>query len=150
MLNRWTGIGHLGQDPELRSTGGGQSVASLRLATTDRYKDKEGKWIDRTEWHSVVVWGRTAENVAKFCKKGKQIYVEGRLATRKWQDKEGKDRYTTEIVADSVQFLGGAGGQSEGGGYGGGQQSRPADSGRGGSAQDDRDVPFGGDDDVPF
>jgi single-strand DNA-binding protein len=122
MVNKVILIGNLGQDPELRSTAGGQSVGSLRVATTDKYKDKEGNLQERTEWHSVVVWGRDAENVHKFCKKGKQLYIEGRLQTRKWQDKEGKDRYTTEIVAETVRFLGGAGGagggEEGGGGYG--------------------------------
>jgi single-strand DNA-binding protein len=137
MVNKVILIGNLGQDPELRSTPGGQSVCTLRLATADRYKDKDGNWVDRTEWHSVVVWGRTAENVNKYCKKGKQIYVEGRLTTRKWQDKEGKDRYTTEVVADTVQFLGGGGGGREGaeeggGGYGGGGYGGGGRNGGGG------------------
>ncbi|MFZ5479893.1 MAG: single-stranded DNA-binding protein [Myxococcota bacterium] len=118
MVNKVILIGNLGQDPELRSTPGGQSVASLRLATTERVKDKEGNWLDKTEWHSVVVWGRQAENVHQYCKKGKQLFIEGRLQTRKWQDKEGKDRYTTEVVAENVRFLGGGGGGG-GGGYGG-------------------------------
>ena len=98
MVNKVILIGNLGQDPELRSTPSGQSVATLRLATQERVKDKDGNWTDRTEWHNVVVWGRTAENVNQYCKKGKQIYVEGRLQTRKWQDKEGKDRYTTDEI----------------------------------------------------
>ncbi|MFN7143938.1 MAG: single-stranded DNA-binding protein [Myxococcota bacterium] len=133
MVNKVILIGNLGQDPELRSTSGGQSVASLRLATTDKYKDKEGNLQERTEWHSVVVWGRDAENVNKFCKKGKQLYIEGRLQTRKWQDKEGKDRYTTEVVADVIRFLGGAGGagggDEGGGGYGGGGGGRSGGGG---------------------
>jgi single-strand DNA-binding protein len=138
MVNKALLIGHLGQDPELRNTPSGQSVATLRLATADRYKDRDGNWQDRTEWHTVVVWGRTAENVAKFCKKGKQIYVEGRLTTRKWQDKEGKDRYTTEIVADTVQFLGGR--------EGGGSEERGRDDRNTGrreaSRADDDGIPF--------
>jgi single-strand DNA-binding protein len=139
MVNKVLLIGHLGQDPELRNTPGGQSVATLRLATADRYKDRDGNWQDRTEWHTVVVWGRTAENVAKFCKKGKQIYVEGRLTTRKWQDKEGKDRYSTEIVAETVQFLGGAR-------EGGGSDDRGRDDRNTGrreaSGADDDGIPF--------
>ncbi len=121
MVNKVILIGNLGQDPELRSTGGGQSVASLRIATAEKFKDKDGNWQERTEWHSVVVWGRQAETVQQYCKKGKQLYIEGRLQTRKWQDKEGKDRYSTEVVADTVRFLGGggAGGGEEGGGGGG-------------------------------
>jgi len=126
VVNKVILVGNLGQDPEVRTTQGGQSVASLRIATTDRVKDKDGNWGDRTEWHSVVVWGRTAENVQKFCRKGKQLYIEGRLQTRKWQDKEGKDRYSTEVVAETVHFLGGGrgegggGGGDEGGGFSGG------------------------------
>jgi len=126
MVNKVILIGNLGQDPELRSTANGQSVGSLRLATTEKFKDRDGNLQERTEWHSVVLWGRDAENVHKFCKKGKQLYIEGRLQTRKWQDKTtGADRYSTEIVADQVRFLGGAagregGGDEGGGGYGGG------------------------------
>jgi single-strand DNA-binding protein len=135
MVNKVILIGNLGQDPELRSTAGGQSVASLRVATTDKFKDKEGNLQERTEWHSVVVWGRDAENVNKYCKKGKQLYIEGRLQTRKWQDKEGKDRYTTEVVAETVRFLGGAGGAGgageEGGGGGGYGRGRGGQGGGG-------------------
>lgn len=125
MVNKVILVGNLGADPELRSTQGGQSVCSLRLATTEKFKDREGNLQDRTEWHSVVVWGRQAEIVNQYCRKGRQIYVEGRLQTRKWQDRDGKDRYTTEIVADNVRFLGGGGrdageGGEHGGGYGGG------------------------------
>lgn len=112
MVNKVILIGNLGADPEVRATNGGSFVGKLRLATGERRKDKEGNWTDHTEWHRVVVFGRTAENVAKFCKKGKTLYVEGRLQTQKWQDKEGKDQYTTEVIADEVRFLGGA----EGGG----------------------------------
>lgn len=136
MVNKVILIGNLGQDPELRSTQGGQSVASLRLATAEKYKDKDGNWQERTEWHSVVVWGRQAETVQQYCKKGKQLYIEGRLQTRKWQDKEGKDRYSTEIVAETVRFLGGggggAGGQDEGGGGGGGGYGGGGNRGGGG------------------
>jgi single-strand DNA-binding protein len=134
MVNKVILIGNLGQDPELRSTSGGQSVASLRVATTDKYKDKEGNLQERTEWHSVVVWGRDAENVHKYCKKGKQLYIEGRLQTRKWQDKDGKDRYSTEVVAEAVRFLGGGagGGGGEEGGGGGGGGGRYGNRGSGG------------------
>ncbi|MCK6508039.1 single-stranded DNA-binding protein, partial [Myxococcota bacterium] len=118
-VNKAILVGNLGQDPELRTTGGGTPVATLRIATTERRRDKDNNWSDHTEWHTVVVFGRTAENVSKFCKKGRQLYVEGRIQTRKWQDKEGKDRYSTEIVADVVHFLGGGGerGGDGGGGY---------------------------------
>ncbi len=123
MVNKAILIGNLGQDPEVRTTAGGNQVATLRVATSDRRKDQSGQWVDHTEWHTVVAFGRTAENVAKFCRKGKQLFIEGRLQTRKWQDKEGRDRWSTEIVADTIRFLGGGGGGGGGegeGGYGGG------------------------------
>jgi len=124
-VNKVILIGNLGKDPELRTTGGGTSVCTLNIATTERRKDRDGNWSDQTEWHSVVTFGKTAENVHRYCKKGKQIFVEGRLQTRKWQDKEGKDRWTTEVIADDIRFLsGGSGGGDRGdrggGGYGGG------------------------------
>ena len=113
MINRVTLVGNLGQDPETKSTPSGQSVAQLRVATTSSYKDREGNRQEATEWHTVVVWGKQAEACGKYLAKGRQVYVEGRLATRKWTDKEGKDRYTTEVVAETVRFLGGAGGNSD-------------------------------------
>ena len=129
-VNKAILVGNLGQDPEIRSTGSGTPVATLRIATSDRRKDRDGNWTDHTEWHTVVVFGRQAENVGRFCRKGKQLFIEGRIQTRKWQDKEGRDRYNTEIVANDVRFLGGRGeGASDnygggsnygGGGYGGG------------------------------
>ncbi len=122
MVNKVILIGNLGQDPEIRTTGGGSSVCNLRIATTTRRKDQSGQWNDQTEWHSVVCFGRTADNVANFMRKGRQIYIEGRLQTRKWQDREGKDRWSTEVVADNVKFLGSrdGGGGGGGGNYGGG------------------------------
>lgn len=136
MVNKVILVGNLGADPELRSTQSGQSVCSLRLATSEKYKDKEGAMQERVEWHRVVVWGPQADNVNKFCKKGKQLFIEGRIQTRKWQDKEGKDQYTTEIVADNVKFLSGGGhaaedGESAGasGGGGGGGYNRGGASG---------------------
>ncbi len=159
MVNKVILIGNLGQDPELRTTQGGTSVASLRLATTEKIKDKEGNWVDKTEWHSIVVWGRTAETVNQYCKKGKQLFIEGRLQTRKWTDKQGQDRYSTEIVADNVRFLGGSpregggeggdgGGYSRGGGGGGGGgYSRGGTGGaapRGGGGGGGYDRPAGG------
>jgi len=104
-VNKAILVGRLGVDPELRTTGSGTHVVNIRMATTDRRKEGES-WVDHTEWHNVTVWGRTAENVAKFCTKGKEIYVEGKIQTRKYQDKSGADRYSTEIVADNVRFLG--------------------------------------------
>ncbi len=121
-VNKAILVGNLGQDPEIRSTGSGTPVATLRVATSDRRKDREGNWTDHTEWHTVVVFGRQAENVGRYCRKGKQLFIEGRIQTRKWQDKEGRDRYNTEIVADNIRFLGGRG-ESASDGYGGGGNS---------------------------
>ena len=121
-VNKVILVGNLGADPETRTTGGGTVVATLRLATTERQKDREtGNWTDHTEWHRVVCFGKVAENVSRFLKKGRQIYIEGKIRTRKWQDKDGQDRWSTEVIADTVQFLGGGGGgRDEGGGFEGG------------------------------
>lgn len=113
-VNKAILVGHLGKDPELRYTQNQHPVCSFSIATNDRRKDQSGEWTDHTEWHNIVVWGKVAENCSRYLKKGRQVYIEGRLQTRKWQDKEGRDRYTTEIVAQTVQFLG-----SKGSGAGG-------------------------------
>ncbi|MEZ0391525.1 MAG: single-stranded DNA-binding protein [Pseudobdellovibrionaceae bacterium] len=105
-VNKVILVGRLGADPELKSVGNGQSVARLNLATSESWTTKEGSKQERTEWHRVVVWGRQAENCAKHLSKGRQVYVEGRLQTRNWEDQQGQKRYTTEIVASTVQFLG--------------------------------------------
>ena len=104
-LNKVMLIGNLGADPELRYTPSQMAVCSLRIATNERRKSADGQWTDHTEWHSVTVWGKQAENCNQYLQKGKQVYIEGRLQTRKWQDQEGKDRYKTDIIASSVQFL---------------------------------------------
>lgn len=105
-LNKVILIGNLGADPEVRSTSNGSRVATLSLATGRQWKNQSGEKQEKTEWHSVVFFGRQAEIAGEYLKKGRQVYVEGRLQTRKWQDKEGQDRYTTEIVADRMQMLG--------------------------------------------
>ena len=105
-LNKVSLVGHLGQDPKISYTQSGQPVANLRMATSERFKDKQGQWTDRTEWHSVVVWGKDAEFCSNYLGKGALVMTEGRLQTRKWQDKEGQDRYSTEVVASRVQSLG--------------------------------------------
>ena len=105
MLNKVMIIGRLGADPELRYTQGGQPVCSLRIATDESYTDKDGNRVERTEWHSVAVFGKTADHCNQFLRKGSLVYVEGKLFTRKWQDQKGQDRYTTEIRAERVQFL---------------------------------------------
>lgn len=157
-VNKVILIGNLGRDPEVRSTAGGTSVANLNIATTERRKDRDGNWADHTEWHRVVAFGNTAENVGKFLKKGRQVYIEGKLSTRKYTDKDGVEKYSTEVVADAVRFLGsgeGGGGRAQGGGGGG----APSGGGGGGGGRQDDYPPaesgsYGGgshgDDDIPF
>lgn len=113
-LNKVLLMGHLGADPELRYTTNQTAICNFSVATNDRRKGADGQWQDFTEWHKVVAFGKTAENCSNFLKKGRQVFVDGRIQTRKWQDQEGKDRYSTEIVANTVQFIGGAKG-AEGG-----------------------------------
>ncbi len=107
-VNKVILIGHLGADPEIRYTQGGAPVATLRLATNEAWTNKSGQKEQRTEWHRIVAWSKLAELVGQYLSKGRQIYVEGRLQTRSWDDKEGNKRYTTEVVASTIQFLGGA------------------------------------------
>ena len=126
-INKVILIGNLGRDPELRYTQSGQAVANFSLATTDRFSNREGERQERTEWHRVTVWGKTAENCAQYLNKGRSVYVEGRLQTREWEDKEGQKRRTTEVIAQTVQFLGARGesaGAPAGGGEGGGGDFR--------------------------
>ncbi len=105
-LNKAILIGNLGKDPEVRYTTAGQAVASFSLATSEKFKNKNGDWEERTEWHRVTLWGKLAEIAGEYLVKGKTIYVEGRLQTRKWQDKDGNERYTTEVVGDRMLMLG--------------------------------------------
>ena len=110
-VNKVILVGNLGRDAELRYTPGGAPVATLNLATTEVWNDKaSGQKQEKTEWHRIVLWGKSAESLSEYLTKGKQIYVEGRLQTRKWQDKDGNDKYTTEIRADRITLLGGGGG----------------------------------------
>ncbi len=110
-VNKVIIVGRLGGDPELKSVGNGQSVARLNVATSEMWTGKDGQKQERTEWHRIVVWGKQAENCAKFLAKGRQVYVEGRLQTRSWEDTaSGQKKYATEIVANTVQFLGGGAG----------------------------------------
>jgi single-strand DNA-binding protein len=105
-VNKVILVGNLGANPEMRYTQAGQAVANLRLATTERWTDKNGQKQEITEWHRIVVWGKQAEIVGQYLTKGRQIYVEGRIRTRQWQDQQGQKRYSTEIVAQTVQMLG--------------------------------------------
>ncbi|MFY8327099.1 single-stranded DNA-binding protein [Pseudoalteromonas sp. ZZD1] len=132
-VNKVILVGNLGQDPEVRYMPNGNGVANITLATSDSYKDKNtGQMVDKTEWHRVVFFGKLAEIVGEYCRKGSQIYVEGKLQTRKWTDQQGQEKYTTEIVVDGftgqMQMLGARGGDQQGGGYQGGQQSQGGQS----------------------
>jgi single-strand DNA-binding protein len=154
-VNKVILIGNLGADPETRYLPSGDAVTNLRIATTDTWKDKSGEKQEHTEWHRISFFGKLAEIAGEYLKKGSPVYVEGRIRTRKWQDKEGQERFSTEIVADRMQLLGARGGG--GGGGGGGAESMPrepaaASSGAkpapqkksGGGAFDEMD------DDIPF
>ncbi len=124
-VNKVILVGNLGRDPEVRYSANGQAIANVTIATTESWKDKNtGEKQEKTEWHRIVFFGRLGEIVGEYLKKGAQIYVEGRLQTRKWQDKEGKDRYTTEIVANEMQMLGSKGGAASGE-YAGQSSSQP-------------------------
>jgi single-strand DNA-binding protein len=141
-VNKVILIGNLGSDPEVRYTQSGQAVAHFNIATTDAWTDKNGQTQERTEWHRIVVWAKQAENCAKYLSKGRQVYLEGRLQTRDWQDKEGNKRQTTEIVANDVQFLGGgAGGAGRGAAPAGPEPEAPPQGGGMGGPPDD-DIPF--------
>jgi single-strand DNA-binding protein len=155
-VNKVILIGNLGRDPEMRYLPSGDAVANLRLATTDKFKDRSGDMQEVTEWHSVAFFGKTAEVCGQYLKKGSQVYVEGSLRTRKWQDKEGQDRYTTEIRGDRMQMLGGRGGGGASADY---DSAAPADSSRGKSSGASGGASSGGsrgadydamDDDIPF
>jgi single-strand DNA-binding protein len=142
-VNKVILVGNLGRDAEMRFTPGGQAVATLNLATTETWNDKEGQKQEKTEWHRIVVWGRQAESLSQYLVKGKQIYVEGRLQTRQWDDKDGNKRYTTEIKADRITLLGGGGG-----GRGGGMDRAASPVAVGGG--DEPPMEPITDDDIPF
>jgi single-strand DNA-binding protein len=151
-LNKVMLIGNLGKDPELRYTASGTPVASFSLATSDRIKGKNGEWEEKTEWHNITLWSRLAEIAGEYLSKGKTVYIEGRLQTRKWQDKDGKDRYTTEIVGEKMQMLSGRGEGGGQGNQGGGQ--RPSGGNRGYQDQNQgssyEEPVFNPDDEIPF
>ena len=147
-VNKAILIGNLGCDPELRFTKDGRPVANFTLATNERWRDKEGNNQERTEWHRIVFWGRLAEIAAEYLRKDSQIYVEGRIQTRKWQDKDGQDRWSTEIVGNEMQMLGGrGGGQSAPADFDGGH-SEDFGASRGSAKKADAVEDF--DDDIPF
>jgi single-strand DNA-binding protein len=130
-VNKVILLGNLGADPELKNLPSGQPVCEMRIATTEVFKDRNDEKQEKTEWHRVVVYGKQAENCSKYLQKGRQVYLEGRIQTRSWDDKEGKKQYMTEVVANQVVFIGG--GKDSG-------QQRPAASGGNGAADDD--IPF--------
>jgi len=138
-LNKVMLIGNLGKDPEVRYTPAGVAVASFNLATSERFKNKSGEWEERTEWHRVTLWSKLAEIAGEYLSKGKTVYIEGRLQTRKWQDNSGNERYTTEIVGEKMQMLSPKGESRRGGDT----TSEPASSGG------FEEPPFQ-DDDIPF
>jgi single-strand DNA-binding protein len=156
-INKVILIGNLGQDPDTKAMPSGMTVCNLRIATSESWKDKQtGEMKEQTEWHSVAMFGRLAEIAGEYLRKGSQVYIEGRLRTRKWQDKEGKDRYTTEIVANEMQMLG-SGGRGGMGGEGRGEpRAAAAGGGRGGEGGGGYEGPRSGgpsdqfDDDIPF
>ena len=140
-VNKVILIGNLGRDPELRYTKSGQAVANFSLATTESYQSREGKREERTEWHRIVAWGKTAELCTKYLNKGRRVYVEGQLRTRDWEDKEGHKRQTTEIHAQTVQFLDSA--QQGGGGGGRARGDEPtSEAGPEAGAPADDEIPF--------
>jgi len=151
-VNKVILVGHLGADPDMRYTPSGQGVCEMRIATSESWNDKNGQRQERVEWHRIVVWGKRAEVCSKYLSKGRQVYVEGRIQTRSWDDKDGNKRYMTEIIAQDVQFLGG-------GGRDGGRDNRASDpppptegdfagayanaaGGGGGGGGPDDDIPF--------
>jgi single-strand DNA-binding protein len=142
-VNKVILVGNLGRDPEVRYMPSGDAMVNLSLATTDTWKDKNGDRQEKTEWHRVVMFGRLAEIAGEYLKKGSQAYIEGRLQTRKWTDKEGQDKYTTEIVGDRMQMLGGR--SSSGGEFSGSSEKSQPQNGGGFSGGIDDLV-----DDIPF
>ncbi len=145
-INKVILIGNLGQDPDTKYMPSGSAVTNLRIATSEVFKDREtGQQQERTEWHSVAMFGRLAEIAGEYLRKGSQVYIEGRLRTRKWQDKQGQDRYSTEIVADEMQMLGArGGGMAAGAEAGASGTAKPAARGRAAetAAELDDDIPF--------
>ena len=147
-INKVILVGNLGADPETRYMPSGSAVTNLSVATSESWKDKQtGEQNERTEWHKVVMFDRLAEIAAEYLRKGSQVYIEGKLQTRKWQDRDGNDRWTTEIRASEMQMLGGRGG---GGSFGGGSSQGGQGGGQGGGNAPPQSAPDDFDDDIPF
>ena len=156
-VNKVILVGRLGRDPETRFTGGGQAVANFSVATDETYKDKNGERQKRTEWHKIVVWGKQAEIAQQYLKKGSLIFIEGRIQSREWQDKEGQKRTSCEIFATNFRMLGGksdgaaaGGGASRSGGFGGGRPADPDFEGGGAPEEPMGAGPEISDEDIPF
>jgi len=142
-INKVIIVGNLGNDPEVRYTGAGAAVTTISVATTESWKDKEGNKQEKTEWHRIIFFGRLAEIAGEYLKKGRQVYVEGKLRTNKWQAQDGTDRYTTEIVANELQMLGGQSTSTPaGGGFSTDAGRKPANPAPGGFDDFDDDIPF--------
>ncbi len=147
-VNKVILVGNLGNDPEMRQIPSGAAVCEFRIATNEVWTDKQGQRQERTEWHRIVVWGKQAENCSKYLTRGRQVFIEGKLRTRSWEDKDGNKRYMTEIVANDIQFLGGGSGSGGAGGARGGNESPPpgdydfGSGGGGGGNSPDDDIPF--------
>ncbi|HEY5776398.1 MAG TPA: single-stranded DNA-binding protein [Xanthomonadales bacterium] len=149
-INKVILVGNLGKDPEIKYTASGGAIANLTIATSDSWNDKQtGEKVEKTEWHRVVAFQRLAEIMGEYLKKGSQVYIEGKLQTRKWQDQNGQDRYTTEIVANDMQMLGGRGGDAGGQPQGGGGGFRKNTSAPAEPAKPAYENDFA-DDDIPF
>ena len=147
-INKVIIVGNVGGDPETRYMPSGSAVTNLTVATNESWKDKQtGEKKERTEWHRVAMFNRLAEIAAEYLRKGSQVYIEGKLRTRKWQDKDGQDRYTTEIIADEMQMLGGRGGSGD---FGGGSQGGGRPQNQGGGNAPPQPGPDDFDDDIPF
>ena len=153
-VNKVIIVGNLGQDPEVRYMPNGNAVANITVATSESWKDQQGQMQERTEWHRIVLYRRLAEIAGEYLRKGSKVYLEGRLQTREWQDPQGQKRYTTEIIANEMQMLGGrqsasfSGGEAE---FGGSMPSQPAPAASGARSAPAKKDPFGDmDDDIPF
>lgn len=163
-VNKVILVGNLGADPEVRYTPSGQPVANFRIATSESWQDKQGQKQERTEWHRIVAWGKLAELCGEYLAKGRQVYVEGKLQTRQWDDRDGNKKFSTEIQAQQITFLGGRDGaprgeggggyQRDGGGQGGGRRGGGDHGGQGGGGGGEDNFDYGPppmtDDDVPF
>ena len=151
-VNKVILVGNVGKDPELRYTPAGTAVCTFSLATSERFKNKQGEQQDRTEWHNIVAWSGLAEICGKYLTKGKQVYIEGRIQSRSYDDRDGNKRYITEIVANEMQMLSRAGeqGGSSSGGSSGGGGSRPSSQQNYEPSSGREEPPFNPDDDIPF